>query len=105
MSHVGARVCRGCGKDFPITCVTGELEGYWHLDCLARARHKRTLPAEQCQQCNHHQEMYRRVFGRWGDFDAAVVKAQELMRACGSAEMLAAADEIDRVRMGIGGQP
>ncbi len=59
---------------------------------------------ELCQEC-HHQEMYRRVFDRWGSFDTAVVRAQVLMRASGEAELLIAADEIDRVRVGIGGQP
>jgi len=34
-----ARMCSGCGKGFPITCVAGsELSGYWHLDCLRAAR-------------------------------------------------------------------
>ena len=66
---------------------------------------RKELPAKLCQECLHHREMYRRVFGRWGVFDAAVVTAQSLMRESGSAEMRAAADEIDRVRMGIGGQP
>ncbi len=63
------------------------------------------LPADECQQCLHHREMYRRVWGRWGDFDAAVIKAQELMRASMTVELLAAAEEIDRIRTGIGGQP
>lgn len=35
-----ARKCRGCGKDFPITCVAGDLAGYWHLSCLLKARKK-----------------------------------------------------------------
>ena len=40
MVKVKARTCRGCGRGFPITCITGELAGYWHLGCLRRARAK-----------------------------------------------------------------
>ena len=39
-----ARTCRGCGKPHTQTCVAGELEGYWHLACLRRARKKAAQP-------------------------------------------------------------
>lgn len=38
-------------------------------------------------------------------FEAAVRNAQEYMRACGDGNLDLLADEIDRARVGAGGQP
>jgi hypothetical protein len=52
-----------------------------------------------------HSEGARRIIARWGEFDAVVRQAQSAMRNSGDSELAVLADEIDRVRWAIGGQP
>lgn len=49
---IGARSCKGCGGDFPITCYAWDpLKGYWHLDCLSKARALLSVREETTAPC------------------------------------------------------